>query len=318
VKHSRRLGKQLRYQGDKMKDSIINQVTILFLIMIVGIYVRKKEMLNAEVNKKLSDFLISITLPCLILSSFNMDYSQEMMEKARQIFMYSVIVHFVLIFVSSIFAYKFEEGSKKVLRFVTIFSNCGFMGYPVLEGLFGNTGVFYGAIFNIPVNLFMLSYGVMLYTGKRDMKTLKGALKHPGIIATVLGLILFSFSIRLPSPLFKTLISVGSMTTPLSMIIVGSMLAEIKVKEIFSGFIVYYASFIRLIIAPIITLIILKLLHADRLLLQIVVTIEAMPAAVISTVLAEKYGADSKLASKCVFISTIFSIITIPIIIMNI
>lgn len=301
-----------------MKTSIINQVIILFLIMLVGIYARKKEILNTEVNTKLSDFLLNITLPCLILSSFNFDYSQDMMIKARLIFMYSVIIHFVLIFVSGIFAYKFEEGSKKVLRFATIFSNCGFMGYPVLEGLFGNIGVFYGSIFNIPFNLFFLSYGVMLYTGKKDLKTLKNALKHPGIIATVLGLLLFTFSISLPSPLFKALSSVGSMTTPLSMIIVGSMLAEINIKEIFSGFVVYYASFVRLIIAPIVTIIILKLLHADRLLFQIAVTIETMPVAVIATVLAEKYGADTKLASRCVFISTIFSMITIPIIIMNI
>jgi predicted permease len=301
-----------------MRVNIINQVVILFLIMLVGIYAKKKEILNVETDKKLSDFLLNITLPCLIFSSFNLEFSQEMLTNARLIFMYSVIIHFALIFISRIFAYKFKEESNKVLRFATIFSNCGFMGYPVLEGLFGKIGVFYGSIFNIPFNLFMLSYGVMLYTGKRDIKTLKAALKHPGIIATVVGLLLFVFSISLPSPLYSALNSVGSMTTPLSMIIVGSMLAEIKFKELFSGFLVYYASFVRLIIAPLVTIIILKLLHADRLLFQIAVTIESMPVAVIATVLAEKYGSDTKLASKCIFISTIISMITIPIILMNI
>lgn len=300
-----------------MKANIINQVIILFLIMLVGIYARKKQILNEETDKKLSDFLLNITLPCLILSSFNYEFSQEMLVNAKLIFMYSVIIHFALIFISGIFAYKFEERSKKVLRFATIFSNCGFMGYPVLEGLFGKIGVFYGSIFNIPFNLFMLSYGTMLYTGKKDIRTLKAALKHPGIIATVLGILMFTFSISIPSPLYKALSSVGSMTTPLSMIIVGSMLAEIKFKEIFSGFLVYYASFMRLIIAPLVTIIILKLLHADRLLFQISLTIETMPVAVIATVLAEKYGADTKLASRCIFISTIISMITIPIILMN-
>ena len=301
-----------------MKANIINQVIILFLIMLVGIYARKKGILNQETDKKLSDFLLNITLPCLILSSFNYEFSQDMLVNARMIFIYSVIVHFALIFVSGIFSYKYKGGPKAVLRFATIFSNCGFMGYPVLEGLFGKLGVFYGSIFNIPFNLFMLSYGTMLYTGKRDIRTLKAALKHPGIIATVLGLLMFTFSISFPSPLTKALTSVGSMTTPLSMIIVGSMLAEIKFKEIFSGFLVYYASFVRLIIAPLVTIIILKLLHADRLLFQISVTIETMPVAVIATVLAEKYGADTKLASRCIFISTLISMITIPIILMNI
>lgn len=301
-----------------MKANIINQVIILFLIMLVGIYARKKQIFNEETTKKMSVFLLDVTLPCLILTSFNYEYSKDMMDKAKLIFMYSVIVHFALIFVSNLFAFKFEDSKKKVLRFAIIFSNCGFMGYPVLEGLFGKIGVFYGAIFNVPFNLFMLSYGTMLYTGKKDISTLKGALKHPGIIATCIGLLLFSYSITMPAPMYKAFNSVGSITTPLSMIIVGSMLAEINIKEIFSGFLVYYGSLVRLIAAPIVTMIIMKLLHADRLLLEIGVTIQAMPVAVIATVLAEKYGADTKLASKCVFISTIISMITIPIILMNI
>lgn len=301
-----------------MKANIINQVIILFLIMLIGIYARKKNIFNEETTKKMSDFLLDITLPCLIVSSFNYDFSQDMMDKAKLIFMYSVLIHFVLILLSNIFAFKFEDSKKKVIRFAIIFSNCGFMGYPVLEGLFGKIGVFYGAVFNIPFNLFILSYGTMLYTGKKDITTLKAALKHPGIIATVIGLVLFSFSIAIPIPAYKALSSVGAITTPLSMIIVGSMLAEINIKEIFSGFIVYYASIVRLIVAPVITLIILKLLNVDRLLMEIAITIEAMPVAVIATVLAEKYGADTKLASKCIFISTIISMITIPIVLMNI
>lgn len=301
-----------------MKANIINQVIILSIIMLVGIYARKKEIFNSAVNKKMSTFLLDITLPCLIVSSFNYSYSQDMMNKAKLIFIYSVIVHFALIFVSYIFAYKFEDRKNKVLRAAIIFSNCGFMGYPVLEGLFGKIGVFYGSVFNIPFNLFMLSYGTMLFTGKKDIKSLKAALKHPGIIATVIGLMLFSFSITIPVPIYKALSSVGAMTTPLSMIIVGSMLAEINIKEIFSGFVVYYASAIRLIVGPLLTLIIMRLLHADRLLLEIGVTIETMPVAVIASILAEKYGGDTKLASKCIFISTIISMITIPIILINI
>ncbi len=301
-----------------MKANIINQVIILSIIMLVGIYARKKEIFNSAVNKKMSTFLLDITLPCLIVSSFNYSYSQDMMNKAKLIFIYSVIVHFALIFVSYIFAYKFEDRKNKVLRAAIIFSNCGFMGYPVLEGLFGKIGVFYGSVFNIPFNLFMLSYGTMLFTGKKDIKSLKAALKHPGIIATVIGLMLFSFSITIPVPIYKALSSVGAMTTPLSMIIVGSMLAEINIKEIFSGFVVYYASAIRLIVGPLLTLIIMRLLNADRLLLEIGVTIETMPVAVIASILAEKYGGDTKLASKCIFISTIISMITIPIILINI
>jgi predicted permease len=301
-----------------MKTTIINQVIILALIMGIGILARKKGMLNAEVNSKLSDFLLNITLPCLIVTSFNFEYSAEMMNNVKMIFFYSVLIHIVLIFISKIFAVKFNEGSKKVIRFVTVFSNSGFMGFPILLGLYGNIGVFYGAVFNIPWNIFMLSFGSMLFTGKRDLKSLKRVITHPGIIATVIGMLIFVYSLNMPLPLEKAFASVGAMTTPLSMIIVGSMLAEIKLKEVFSGFVVYYVSAVRLIAAPLITLAIMKLLNADHLLTEIAVTIEAMPAAVIGTVLANKFGGDTKLASRCVFISTIISMVTIPLIIMNI
>lgn len=284
--------------------------------MIVGVYARKKDILTKEASKSFSNFLTNITLPCLLISSFNYSYSQDMIAKARIMFAYSVIIHIILIFASRVLTFKYPENSKKVLRFATIFSNCGFMGYPVLESLFGKIGIFYGAIFNIPFNIFMFSVGVMIYTGKKDLKTLKEVIVNPGIIATTLGLIIFSFSIKLPYPLFTAMSIVGSMTTPLSMIIVGAMLSEIRLKDIFSGTLVYYASFLRLIAVPFLTLGILKLLNADKLLMQIAVIIEAMPAAVLASVLAEKYGADTALASRSVFISTIISMITIPFVVM--
>lgn len=300
-----------------MKTAIINQVIILGLIMLVGLIARKKQMLNAEVNTKMSDFLLNVTLPCLIVSSFTYEYSQEMVTNIKLIFMYSVIIHVVLIFISKIFALKFNESSKKVIRFITVFSNSGFMGFPVLESLYGKIGVFYGAVFNVPWNIFMLSFGFMLFSGKKDLKSLKTVITHPGIIATIIGMILFSFSLSLPVPVAKALSSIGAMTTPLSMIIVGSLLAEIKFKDIFSGFDVYYSSLVRLLVIPVITFGIMKLLNADPLLTQIVITVEAMPAPVIATVLANKFNGDTNLASRCVFVSTMLSMITIPLIILN-
>jgi malate permease and related proteins len=296
--------------------NIINQVIILTIIMFVGVYARKVNIINKETKRNLSDFLINISLPLLIFSSFNYTYSAEMFEKAKLIFIYSVIIHILLIIISNPLSLKFPNNIKKVLRFVIIFSNCGFMGYPVLEGLFGKIGVFYGAIFNVPFNIFMLGYGVMLFKGEKDIKALKKVLIHPGIIATVLGLLMFVFSIKLPYPLYMAVSTVGSMTTPLSMIIVGTMLAEIKFKEVFTGLVVYYASAIRLLVVPFIILVVMKHLKIDQQLMQISVIIEAMPAAVMATVFAEKYGADTMLASKCVFISTMISMITIPLIVL--
>lgn len=284
--------------------------------MIVGVYIRKKDVLSKESSKELSKLLTNITLPCLLITSFNYSYSEDMISKARIMFVYSIIINVILIFISKVVTLKYPENSKKVLRFATIFSNCGFMGYPVLQSLFGKIGIFYGAIFNIPFNIFMFSVGVMIYTGKKDLKSLKEVIINPSIIATFLGLIMFVFSIKLPYSIFNAAKIVGSMTTPLSMIIVGTMLSELKIKDIFSSTLVYYASFLRLIFVPFLTLGILKLLNADKLLMQIAVIIEAMPTAVLASILAERYGADTALASRSVFVSTIISMITIPFIVM--
>ncbi|EJO5348030.1 AEC family transporter [Clostridium botulinum] len=298
-----------------MKGNIINQVLILFIIMVIGIVCRKKEILDENTNKKLSELLVKVTLPCLILSSFNYNFTGDMIKKAKMIFLYSLIIHIVLILVSGLFFIKHNEKAKRVLKFSTIFSNSGFMGYPVLETLYGKVGIFYASIFGIPFNIFMLSLGIMIYTGKKDFKDFKSILKEPGIIATFLGIIMLVFSFSLPSSINKSLQYVGSMTTPLSMIIVGSMLVDIDVKEIFSGIEAYYGALVRLIIVPVLVYIIMILLKADRFLLEICVILEAMPTAVLATVLAEEYDADVVLATKCVFITTILSIVTIPLVV---
>lgn len=299
-----------------MNNKVISQVIILSIIMMVGVFARKKDIITKETNKSLSDLLVNITLPFLLVSSFNYEYSGEMITKAKIIFIYSFIIHLMLFIVSKFFVLRFPKKSKKVLRFGIMFSNSGFMGYPVLEGLFGKLGIFYGAIFNIPFNIFMLSVGMMIYTDKKDLKTLKSVLVHPGIIATIIGLVMFIFSIKLPYPIYTAVSVVGSMTTPLSMIIVGSMLAEVKFKEIFTGVAVYYLSFLRLIVVPFLTFLLLKSLNADKLLLHVSVIIEAMPVAVLASVFAEKYDADTSLASRSVFITTIISMITIPVVVM--
>lgn len=297
-------------------SQLINQVIVLFIIMAVGFYAKKKKFLNKEVDKGLSELLLNITLPFMIISSFNINYEAKMVANAQKIFIYSFLIHISLIFISKLFFFKLQKNKQQVFRFITIFSNVGFMGYPVLQSIYGGTGVFYAAIFNIAFNILVWTVGVMLFTGEKDFKSMRKALANPALIAVMIGLILFLFSIRLPAPIEMSVKLVGATTTPISMIIVGSMLAEMQVKDAFSDFSVYYATIIRLIIVPLIIFVILKFLKVDEMLLTICVILQAMPAAVMAPIIAEKYGGDNLLASQCVFITTIISGITIPIIIL--
>lgn len=297
-------------------SQLFNQVVVLFIIMAVGFYAKKRKFLNGVVDKGLSDLLLNITLPFMIVSSFNIEYEAVMISNAKKILVYSFFIHIGLIFISKIFYFKLPKNKEQVFRFITIFSNVGFMGYPVLESIYGEVGVFYAAIFNIAFNLLVWTVGVILYTGEKDFKSMKKAIGNPALIAVIIGIILFVFSIKLPLAIATSLKLVGSTTTPISMIIIGSMLAEMQFKHIFSDLSIYYASLVRLIIVPLIIYIILKLLKVDEMLLNICVILQAMPAAVSAAIIAEKYGGDAVLASQCVFITTIISGITIPIVIL--
>ncbi|MGH4125170.1 MAG: AEC family transporter [Clostridium sp.] len=297
-------------------SQLVNQVMVLFIIMMVGFYAKKKKFLNNIVDKGLSELLLNITLPFMIVTSFNIKYEATMVSNAQKLLIYSFLIHISLVFISKMLFFKFPSNKQQVFRFITIFCNVGFMGYPVLESIYGSIGVFYAAIFNIPFNLLVWTVGVMLYTGEKDFKSMRKAITNPAIIAVIIGLILFAFSIRLPLPIENSLKLMGSTTTPISMIIVGSMLAEIEFKNIFSDLSIYYVTIVRLLIVPMIVYVVFNFLKVDELLTNICVILQAMPAAVITAIIAEKHGGDSLLASQCVFITTIISVITIPIVIL--
>jgi len=297
-------------------SKLINQVIVLFIIMSIGFYAKKKKFLNNNADKGLSELLLNITLPFMIITSFNIKYEIEMANNAQKILLYSFLIHISLVFISKAFFFKFPKSKQQVFRFITIFSNVGFMGYPVLESIYGGVGVFYAAIFNIPFNILVWTVGVMLFTGEKDFKSMRKALANPALIAVIIGIVLFVTSIKLPIPIESSLKIVGATTTPISMIIVGSMLGEIKFKHAFSNVSVYYAAIVRLFIVPMLIYIVLKLLKVDDLLINICVILEAMPAAVMAAIIAEKYDGDNLLASQCVFITTIVSGISIPIIIL--
>jgi predicted permease len=296
-------------------SKILNQVIVLFLIMVVGYFARKRNIINSQVNKGLSELLLRITLPFMIVASFNYSYSKDMLYNAFILFIYSMIMHGSLVFISKLLYYKYPHKVKSVLRYITVFSNCGYMGYPVVESVFGKVGVFYAAIFNIPFNILSWTVGIMFFTGEKDFKAAKKVLLNPGILSVLIGLVLFIFSIKLPLPVYKTLESIGSITTPLSMIIVGSMLAEMNIRDVFAGFEIYYGCVVRLIVIPIIVIAILKLFGAKDVLLGIPTLIAAMPAAANTAIFAEKYGGDSLFASRIIFVTTMLSSLTIPIII---
>ena len=295
-----------------MTAKVINQILSLVFMMIIGVVLRKKNIITDEVNRGLVNILMNITLPCLIISSFNFDFSTEMFKNAEVMFVYALLAEVLLILVSQLLYLKIDLSKRYIFKFSTIFSNCGFIGYPLMLGLFGKTGVFFTSIFGIPFNLLMFSYGIMLFTKEADFRIIVRNLVNPPLISTTIGIVIFFFSIKLPIFLQTAFEITGNMTTPISMFIIGAMLADVGLKAVVGSLDVYYLSFMKLILAPLLTYGFLRLVTTNELLIQSIVILIAMPTATLVGVFAERFDGNRNAASRCAFVTTVLSIFTIP------
>lgn len=296
-------------------NNILNQVLVLFLLILTGYFSRKFNLLNNEKTKTLSDIVLKLTLPALIISSMQMDFSISVLIKSGNFILLSLIVYLV-IFVLSIILPKFLKSSEEeigVYKFSLMFSNVGFMGYPIVNAVFGKKALFYTAIYNLPFNLLVFTIGILFLS--KNIKLNKKIVLNPGIISVLIGFTMFLLSIRLPLPIKMTMDMIGAVTTPISMMVIGSLLAKNKISTIFTNWRLYIITFIRLFFIPFFIWILLRNIITDPLMLGISILISSMPVAANSAILAEEYEGNAELASKIVFISTFFSIISIPIIV---
>jgi predicted permease len=291
---------------------IVSQVTTFFLIMVVGFGARKAKIINTEVNKGLTGLLVNITAPFMALSSFQFTFSKRMLAEAGTVLFFAVAAHLFAILLGKLLYGRMPDATGKVLRFITIFTSCGFIGYPVVGAFFGERGIFLASIYNAVCGFFVWTYGVFIFTGKTGRDAFTRALLNPGIIAVFVGMVLFLFSLKLPKPVGQTLQIVGAMTTPLAMLIVGSMLTEVRPAALFSGAAVYGGSLVRLVAIPLLALLVLKLLGVQGVTLGVCMLMVAMPAATLAAPLADQYKGDGVFASRLIFISTILSMVTIP------
>ncbi len=291
---------------------VVNQVLILFLIIGIGFITRKKDVLSPEATRELTRLLLNVTCPLTIFTSFQLEYSRTVLLGAGQVFAFAAGVHLFALLLGLVIFNRQPEAVKRVLRFTTIFSNCGFMGFPLLQSVYGKSGVFYGSFYVMVFNLFVWTVGIRIFSGKPDQSSWKNVMANPNLIAVVLGLLSFLLPVKLPGPVYAAMEMVGSMTTPLSMLLVGATLTEVRPGELFSGWAVYYGSFIRLLLMPFLALAATRLLNFPPLLQGICVLITATPAAALTTPIAARYDGDTRLSARLVLLSTVLSVITLP------
>lgn len=296
---------------------IIESVFSLFIIILVGVYGSKKKIITAEINKGLTDILIKTALPFMIVSSFIFTYDNTIKSNVIKAFYYSFIAYIVMAVISYLFLIPIKDDKKTILHFANVFVNTGYVGFPILNSIYGLEGVIYGSIFNMFFVIFIWTYGIMLFEGNFNNKELttevKKILFNPSIIAVFIGIIIMVFDIQLQGAILSSIKSIGNMTGPLSMLIIGVILSNVKIKNHLQDWTIYYGIIIKLIIIPIIIYLISILLIDSSKVINTVIIMTAMPASAMTSILAESYDKEKEYAAVIVSLTTLLSLITVPI-----
>ena len=293
-------------------SNMISLQLTLFCLMLIGIVLKKLGILTPAARASFSDMLVNIILPCNTINSFlgGISATPELMKSCILAVVISAVIQGVSIFTKPLFR-KMSPDEQRICTYGMIVSNSSYIGLPIAEALYGPLGIMFTSIFQIPIRLTMWTSGLAQFTVTEKKGMFKKLITHPCIVALIIGFLLLIFPVKLPAFLSKTILTVSRCTTPVSMFVIGSILADTDVKTIISWKTLYF-SFLRLIAFPLLVWLVLKPFGLDPMLLSIAVILTAMPAGSLTSILADKYHMDSEFASKMVFVSTLLSMVTVP------
>lgn len=305
---------------------VISSVSTMFVVMCVGFVAAKLHIIDDSFSNKLSDLVIKICQPFLIISAvIKVEYTHENLKTGLAILLLGIGVHafsaLIAYFASIPLNKKFEE--RKMSEFSMVFSNCGFMGFPILGAVLGDVGLFWGAFYCVTFNLLEWTYGFVILSRKRpDIKpSLKKTVINYGTIPSVIGFLLFvcrwsAFENNIVGACLTNAFDyIGSLCTPISLLIIGAMLSKIPFKKLIADGYVLYTCLFKLLIIPILTSFLLTLLNLSNDIVFFASIMAGLPTAANSVMIAEKYSVSPDYAAHVVAISTLLTPITIPIVI---
>jgi predicted permease len=294
--------------------NVFTAILILFLIIGLGFFARKHGLLDRTSVHGISHILVNVALPALTISSMQLPYTAETVAIVSQT-LFLAFGYYLAAFLFSLVICRFLPASREetgVFRFMLVFPNVGFMGIPVAGAILGPGALLYVILFGLPFNFFIFTMGVWLLARGRQERPGPLLLMTPGFAASVIGLALFAMGYDIPFPVNTLLDWIGKMTTPLAMLMVGALLATLPISRLAGDWRVTLIAILRLIVMPVIAFVLLVRFVHDPLLLGTVVLLIAMPVAANTVLLSEEYGVDATLASQGVFLSTLLSLLSIP------
>lgn len=296
--------------------NILYEIIALIALILLGYFCFKIKLFNPQSSQVISTLILNVSFPALIVVSMNRKYSSDLLQNSLALIGLSIIIYLSLILIAELWGRYTKKAhcQSSVLKWITIFGNCSFMGFPVVHAIYGDLGVFYAAVFNMFYIFLMFSYGIaILQRGAAKSSAIR--LLNPGLVATIIGFVLFISKVSLPYVILRPIQMIGDTTIPLALLATGISLAQIPLKELIRPIDIWASAFIRLIGLPLVILLILIPFHFNQYLIAIPTILLGTPTALTAGVFALNYGCDDQLASKGVVLSNFLAIITMPILV---
>ena len=291
------------------------QVLVLFILIAVGTLLTKLGMITEGGARSMTDVVLYAVTPCVIINAFQREFHPELLQGL----LISVAAAFLTMLFSVLLAelmYRRRQVDRGVvLKFTVVFSNCGFMALPLQEAVLGADGVFYGAAYIAVFNLIMWTYGLIRMSGRTSLKAAAKAVMNPGVIGTLIGVLLFVFSVTLPEVVHSPVRFLAGLNTPVPMLVIGYHLVHSDLRAVLKDRDAYVAMALRLLILPLATMGVMLLCGVDSVILCSTVIAVASPVAAATTMMAAKFGRDAKLSTGIVSASSLFSVITMPLVV---
>ncbi|MFT4107524.1 MAG: AEC family transporter [Lacrimispora sp.] len=293
----------------------VNKIIEMFLIMAIGAVILKRGMADGETSKRLSSILLNVITPCMIINSYQIEFNKTLLIGLMVTAGLSGISFLMSIFLSGFLIRSKGNPDMAVERMSVVYSNCGFVGIPLINGLLGAEGVFFITAYITVFNILIWSHGITLMRGRTGnlVSTMKYFV-NPSTVAIGAGILFFVTGFHLPEVVKNPVSMIGAMNTPVAMMVSGMNLAESDLLSCLKSSRTYVISAAKLLAVPFITLLLLMAVKVDRTIAITVLTASACPSAATSIMFALQYNKNSRYASELMAVTTILSLITIPVV----
>ncbi len=298
---------------------LLEQMIVLFLLMGVGFYCYKKQIITDETSKKISAIVVNVANPALILTGCMSDEKIE----GRELLLVAIIVvavYAVLMILASAMPHllRVEKKSRGTYQAMTIFSNIGFMGFPVISALYGSGALLYASLFTIPFNILIYTYGIAAMSGE-DAKAQKQKIPldrifNIGVIACIITIVVYLLQLPIPNFIKATTTHLSNLTAPLSMMVIGASLATMDLKKMFTDGKLLIFSAIKLCVIPILGVLIIRGFVDNEVICGVCMVMLATPVGSMTAMLAQQYDGDYEMASRGVALTTVLSVVTMPLV----